>query len=404
MPSLVLSPLKAWFLGNKAATGSNLKRILLLDGGVNSHLEVLLLQQPGSASPPPINYIGCCSTNHNGGETGGRGGPETPAPPTFQYRELWSSSLLLNGKAGREKILQGHKDWLAAGADCLSTVTYQCHYERELWPQHLRNDAADASTMDQMIQDGVELAQEAVSYHHLANTRPAFCVASLGCYGAALANGAEYTGDYGTDVTMDRLVQFYQRKLKAHAVSRPDGVALETVPSHLECEALAKLLNTSEWQDSPMACWLSLACRNGTQLNDGTPLQTVLETLHQIPVSSLQAVGFNCFDSVHLPELVQTLVVDMATNGPARGIVLYPNSGEEWDATTAHWKDGTGCTVAEELALRLITATALIEDTWNEMRPNEPPPRIVLGGCCRTRPATIACLRKLVDDHLAAKE
>jgi S-methylmethionine-dependent homocysteine/selenocysteine methylase len=129
-----------------------------------------------------------------------------------------------------------------------------------------------------------------------------------------------------------------------------------------------------------------------------------METLRSIPLSSLQAVGFNCCDSDYLPELVRTLLVDMATHGPVRGIVLYPNSGEEWDAASEDWKEGTGCRAADELAVRLMNVTSMIQDTWSELCPNnnEPPPRILLGGCCRTRPAAIASLRKLVDARLAA--
>jgi S-methylmethionine-dependent homocysteine/selenocysteine methylase len=106
----------------------------------------------------------------------------------------------------------------------------------------------------------------------------------------------------------------------------------------LECQALAQLLSSDDWKDPEASAWISLACRSGTELNDGTPLQSVLNTLRPIPLSALQAIGFNCCDSAYLPELVRSLLIDMATHGPVRGIVLYPNSGEEWDATT-DWKE-----------------------------------------------------------------
>jgi homocysteine S-methyltransferase len=396
---MAASPLKEWFLvGKNKATASNPNgtRILLLDGGVSTHLEDLIAKNSTSSSSGSSS----CSC-----EDASSSAPES-STPAFAHRELWSSSLLLDGTKGRNHILQGHVDWITAGADIITTVTYQCHYETELWPKVLREkDQSEATaTMSQMFRDGIGIAEDAARDTRRNNDREtkerAFVVASFGCYGAALSNGAEYTGAYGSKVTMDHLVQFHQRKLQAVASSHPDGVAFETIPSHLEFQALAQLLSSPE-QQGYSSTWISLACRNGTELNDGTPLASVLDTLRPIPVSALQAIGFNCCDSAYLPELVRSLLIDMATHGPVRAIVLYPNSGEEWNAATADWKEGTGCTAADELAVRLMKLSVMVEDTWSELCPNEPPPSLVIGGCCRTRPAAIASLRKQVDAHLA---
>lgn len=90
----------------------------------------------------------------------------------------------------------------------------------------------------------------------------------------------------------------------------------------------------------------------------------------------------------------------MATRGPRRGIVLYPNSGEEWDAANETWIAETGCTATDEFANRLLEAYHVIETTWNEFGSGSPMPRVILGGCCRTKPETIAALRQLVDDKI----
>jgi homocysteine S-methyltransferase len=394
--TMAASPLKKWFLPENEGTARNQNgnRILLLDGGVSTHLEDLLAKVTSST------VSSRCDSSANA--------PTDLAPassPAFAHRELWSSSLLLGGTTNRSHILQGHVDWIEAGADIITTVTYQCHYETELWPPVLREKENGEETMSQMLEDAIQIAQEAAHDTHTRrkndNKQRSFVVASLGCYGSALSNGAEYTGAYGEHVTIDRLVHFYQRKLHAVTSSHPDGVAFETIPSHLECQALAQLLPSDDWKDPEHCAWISLACRSGTELNDGTPLQSVLDTLRPIPLSALQAIGFNCCDSAYLPELVRSLLVDMATHGHVRGIVLYPNSGEEWDAAAADWKEGTGCTAADELAMRLMNVTTMVEDTWSELCPNEQPPRLLLGGCCRTRPAAIASLRKKVDAHLA---
>jgi S-methylmethionine-dependent homocysteine/selenocysteine methylase len=65
--------LKTWLLSSEP---SALRLILLMDGGVSTHLEHLLEQRNQK----------------------------------FPIRELWSSSLLLSPE-GRNTILQGHKDW-----------------------------------------------------------------------------------------------------------------------------------------------------------------------------------------------------------------------------------------------------------------------------------------------------
>jgi homocysteine S-methyltransferase len=403
---MAASPLKEWFLLESKGTARNLNvnRILLLDGGVSTHLEDLLAKNTRS-------FVSNCCDHSSDAPYAPTTHPALANSPAFAYRELWSSSLLLGGTKGLNHVLQGHVDWIEAGADIITTVTYQCHYETELWPQVLREKDNGEATMNQMFQDAITIAKKATqnarrnndnnSAQLNKNKQRSLVVASLGCYGSALSNGAEYTGAYGERVTMDRLIRFHERKLQAVTSSHPDGVAFETIPSHLECQALAQLLLSSEWKDPEASAWISLACRGGKELNDGTPLQSVLDTLRPIPLSALQAIGFNCCDSAFLPELVRSLLVDMATHGPVRGIVLYPNSGEEWDATSADWKEGTGCTGADELAIRLMNLTTLVEDTWSKLCPNETPPRLLLGGCCRTRPAAIASLRKKVDAHLA---
>jgi homocysteine S-methyltransferase len=422
------SPLKKWLQGtdqahqrtNNNGHSTNNRMILLLDGGVSTHLEDLLLAAAKTTTGSTVSSGNHCCDSSADASANAPTGIAAPAniSPAFAHRELWSSSLLLGAAAGtknRSHILQGHVDWIEAGADIITTVTYQCHYETELWPPVLRekdNNIADGEEiMNQMFQNAIEIAQEA--------TRDAkdrsFVVVSLGCYGSALSNGAEYTGAYGEHVTIDTLVEFYQRKLQAVAVAvavssshhpPPDGVAFETIPSRLECQALAQLLSSDDdeynWKDPDVSAWISLACRSGSELNDGTPLQSVLDILRPVPVSALQAIGFNCCDSAFLPELIHSLLVDMATTcGPVRSIVLYPNTGEEWDAAAADWKEGTGCTAADELAIRLMNLIVMVEDTWSKLCPNMPPPRLVLGGCCRTRPAAIASLRKKVDSHLA---
>ena len=68
----------------------------------------------------------------------------------FSHRELWSSSLLLTPK-GRQEILNGHLDFLEAGCDEISTLSYQlshhlCEMTQEEPVNHSGNDDDEAAT------------------------------------------------------------------------------------------------------------------------------------------------------------------------------------------------------------------------------------------------------------------
>jgi S-methylmethionine-dependent homocysteine/selenocysteine methylase len=466
--AVAMSPLKLWFLGlendrdadecGRQQQQKKLRRILLLDGGVSTHLQY---------------NVCCCSSSsnnnnnsNNSGETVASEELDAAAGTTtnisnsngknsaFPYRELWSSGLLLS-QEGQQSILQGHCDWIDAGVDVLSTVTYQCHYDRSLWPKKTRRRrapnapnttatiegtgtatttatrAADSdpvltdAIVDQMWMDAVHLARGAAGSRtrpKAANSngnptvegqRSALVLASSGCYGAALANGAEYTGAYddalrnsdddddaATVVVEEKLRSFHERKLRAALAAQPDGIAFETIPSLVECKALCKLLLQSD-AALPIACYVSLACRNDRELNDGTPLQDALEVFRDVPVERLQAIGLNCCDAQCLPGLLRIVVPEVLASH--RGVVVYPNSGEIWDAASESWLSGTGVTEAQDMARHLMKYGV----HWIEqeaIRRGSAIPPILIGGCCRTQPATIAALRQLVDRHLLSTE
>jgi len=291
----------------------------------------------------------------------------------------------------------------------------------------------------------VDLARRAIlnGTDHTTTARlhprgPHWIAVSLGCWGAALANGAEYTGAYwetayGEDQdnplplsrietkAIDELMAFHQpRILQAIDLNNADAIALETIPSLLECKALAKLMTSpailSHKQSSSLpAFWISLACRNGSQLNDGTPVVQALRVLCQVPVDILQGIGFNCCDSQYLGSLCQLLVQEYLENTAAsaatttRAILLYPNSGEAYDADAKDWVPHTGCRDGSALAGRLGQIVYDIRDQWQKGTADQvlhqtstgsgqrPVPTIVLGGCCRTEPDIISSLRRWVD-------
>jgi homocysteine S-methyltransferase len=87
----------------------------------------------------------------------------------------------------------------------------------------------------------------------------------------------------------------------------------------------------------------------------------------------------------------------MAQTGSRRVIVVYPNSGEQWDAQQSTWKEGTGCSSPDDFADRIVEAIQLVRSRWMQLRPNDSPPKMIVGGCCRTSPMTIAAIRQRLD-------
>jgi homocysteine S-methyltransferase len=229
-------------------------------------------------------------------------------------------------------------------------------------------------------------------------------------------------------VTVDDLARFHERKFRQALENRPDAVAFETVPSLLECEAISGLLlaesepstrpaptEGSVGRGAPPACWVSLACRNGDELNDGTPVSAALDALLRVPPDRLQGIGFNCCDSRCLPTLVEHFLACEAGHSPGgagrtprRALALYPNSGEAWDAGASRWVPGTGHAGAADFCDQLWACVDLVIGKHRAAAaaagPDPPPPLVlVLGGCCRTSLSSIAALRKRVDEYLGRK-
>src|SRR6185312_8319822 len=94
--------------------------------------------------------------------------------------------------------------------------------------------------------------------------RPVFVAASVGPYGAMLADGAEYRGNYGLSVK--ELVRFHRDRLLMLADAGPDVLALETVPDTVEAEALLEALD-----GIGVPAWLSYTIE-GAKTRAGQPL------------------------------------------------------------------------------------------------------------------------------------
>ena len=194
----------------------------------------------------------------------------------------------------------------------------------------------------------VQLARRARDEH-----RPdGWVAASVGPYGAYLADGSEYRGDYDLDV--DGLRAFHRPRLDVLADSGADVLALETVPCLAEVEALC-----AEVDGTGTVAWLSLSAE-GDRTRAGEPLADAWAMAAD--VAEIVAVGVNCC----APGDVVTALGD--ADGP---LVAYPNSGQGWDAVRRAW---TGESAFDAGAV----------GTWLDAGAR------LVGGCCRVGPDDVA--------------
>ena len=267
---------------------------------------------------------------------------------------LWSARLLLDDPAA---IRQAHAEYFRAGARVAISSSYQVSYEGL--------DAAghDRAQVDELLARSVQLAREARDEVGLS-AGAAWVAASVGPYGATLADGSEYTGDYGLSVA--QLREWHRPRLAALAAASPDVIAVETIPSLAELEAICGVLD-----GLGVPAWVSVTIADGA-LRTGESLEGALAMAAS--VDEVIAVGVNCCDDA---QVLGALEVAHAVGKPG---VAYPNSGELWHADTRSWS-GRGSEV-HRLAESWIDAGAGL-----------------IGGCCRVGPEQIAQIAAVVAER-----
>jgi homocysteine S-methyltransferase len=273
---------------------------------------------------------------------------------------LWSARLLLDDPG---LVREVHRAWFEAGADAVATASYQASLDG------LRRRGLGASEAVRLMSRSVELVCEAREQFWAGPARTAgrlypLVVGSVGPYGAALADGSEYRGNYGVD--RDALATFHRPRLEALHAGGVDLVALETFPSPGEVEVVLRLLE--HWPE--LTCWVSFSCRDGSHVAEGQALGEATRAVEGHP--QVVAVGANCVRPALADEILRH--IGGATDKP---LVIYPNRGEAWDAVARCWVG-----------------------TADQFDPAVDAPRWVslgarlVGGCCRTTPDLIRALRR----------
>ncbi|MGY1804107.1 homocysteine S-methyltransferase [Blastococcus sp. SYSU D00922] len=258
---------------------------------------------------------------------------------------LWSARLLRDDPTA---IVAAHAAFAAAGAQVATTASYQATVEG------FAAAGVGADEARRLIASSVALARE-------GQGGAGWVAGSVGPYGAMLADGSEYTGAYVADVDVTALRAFHRPRMELLAAAGADVLACETVPAAAEAEALL-----AEADALGVPVWLSLTT---VVDDDGVALTRRGERAADVfamaaDVDAVVAVGVNCT----APSAVGPTVAAAAVAG--RPVVVYPNSGETWDAAARRWTGPPGVSPDDVPAWTAAGAR-------------------LVGGCCRVRPADV---------------
>ncbi|WP_232073826.1 homocysteine S-methyltransferase [Mycobacterium stomatepiae] len=263
---------------------------------------------------------------------------------------LWSARLLSDAP---QEIAAVHAAYFRAGATIATTASYQASFEG--FAAH----GFDRERAVELLRRSVELARAA---RDEAGAGDLLVAASVGPYGAALADGSEYRGRYGLSVAA--LKRWHRPRLETLAAAGADVLACETVPDADEAEALVDLVGAAG-----VPAWLSYTI-DGSRTRAGQPLAEAFAVA--AGVDEIVAVGVNCC----APDDVLPAIEVASTIG--KPVIVYPNSGERWDGSKRQWIGRSR--FSTELARQWIAAGARI-----------------VGGCCRVGPADIAALAAVAE-------
>ncbi|MEU6665488.1 homocysteine S-methyltransferase [Streptomyces sp. NPDC046727] len=266
--------------------------------------------------------------------------------------ELWSARLLAERP---EAITEAHLAYFRAGASVAITASYQATFEG------FAKRGIDHEEAARLLALSVELARTAARQAaDEGSARPLWVAASVGPYGAMLADGSEYRGRYGLSVA--ELESFHRPRIEVLAAAAPDVLALETVPDTDEATALLRAV-----RGLGVPAWLSYSV-DGRRTRAGQPLEEAFALAAD--ADEVVAVGVNCC----APTDVEP-AVEIAARVTGKPVVVYPNSGEGWDARARAWKGDTTFSTEQVKAWRDAGAR-------------------LIGGCCRVGPEAIGAIAR----------
>jgi len=280
---------------------------------------------------------------------------------------LWSAKCLIERP---DLIREVHLDYFRAGADVAITATYQATFAG--FARRGIDTAAAAGLMCEAVAAAAGARDEfwAEESNRVGRLRP-LVAASIGPYGAMLADGSEYRGHYA--LAEAELADFHRPRLQVLAHAGADLLACETLPCLREALALARVL-----QEFPDTCaWVSFSCRDGEHNCEGEEIGECAARLQDYP--QIVAVGVNCTPPQYVASLLRQMRV--RTDKP---LLAYPNSGESYQAASKRWGGHAGALQFGEQARRWFAAGARL-----------------IGGCCRTGPQEIRSVKRCLAELAA---
>jgi len=301
----------------------NVKYPLLLDGGLSN-----VLERQG------------CDLNHS----------------------LWSAKML---ETNPEAIVQAHYTYLKSGAQCITTSSYQASIPGFMDIGH------DRVAAEALIFKSTLLAEKAIKRYAGAithNFNP-LIAASIGPYGAYLSDGSEYHGNYG--VSDETLRKFHFDRIRILDRSNAGFFACETIPSFQEAKVLAEIIKQTN-----KSAWISFSCKDEHHLSDGTKIEECVSYFTSHP--KIFAVGVNCT----APKYISGLIKSIRGISGGKKIVVYPNSGEVYNAESKTW-----------FGLSEPKKFAAMAKEWLELGAD------ILGGCCRIGPDHIKSLGEILNKN-----
>lgn len=253
--------------------------------------------------------------------------------------ELWTGELL---KSALDQIREAHAAFVKAGAEIIITSTYQVSFLGCIAKGWTHQEVVDA------LENSIQLARDAHSPK---------VAASIGPYGAYLADGSEYRGNY--DATEDQIREFHKERLEILIACKPDYLAIETIPEIREARVLLQLLKDL---NNTIPVWIAFSCKDELRLSSGETFRDAARISKDL---GADYIGINCTS----PEVVTGLLESAEGYGP---FVVYPNAGRTWN----------------EKLKRLEGATVKLSDQhiqqWSQCGAT------IIGGCCGIGPKEIA--------------
>ena len=271
--------------------------------------------------------------------------------------ELWSAKILSENPALIEQV---HYDYFASGADIGISASYQASIPGFM------NKGFTKREGEKLIMDSMEILLNAVKRYQkdYPERNCLIAAAAVGPYGAYLADGSEYRGDYTADKAI--IEAFHRERMELLASAGAEIFACETLPCLWEAEVILKIA-----EDLDVPCWVSFSCKDGNQISDGTPIEECARFMNGKEL--VKAVGVNCTHPRFISELIKNI-----KNSCDQPVIVYPNKGEEYDPLKKVWVGAGDIKSFRDYA-----------EQWYEDGAR------LIGGCCRTTPEDIRQLERL---------